>query len=729
MQHSAWTYTSCKRALAAPVLGAAALFVCALSLLLLCLYLTLKPDLTLYQERSRLLYDTEGSIIAHSLSDDGRLRFLSKPDEVDPLLIKLILAAEDERFYEHPGVDAIALGRAALSNLLSLQRVSGASTLDMQCIRLLEKRPRTYRSKVVEMIKAVKLRRMLSPEGVLTLYLTLCPYGSRIEGVQAAALSWFGHDAQKLTPAEAALLAALPRAPELLRPDRHLQRAMDYRSRVLARALELGFIDLKSAQAAAAEPLPTEIRPIAQPGFYLGKTLFAKAEPRELHTTIKPKVQQVLLEIADNFNQQHGGENKADLDLAMVVLDNVSHEVAGCLGGRGALFNELDLTQAVRSPGSALKPFAYAQAMERHLLHPNTLIYDDSQGFVSYQPLNFNRAFSGFVTAKEALVRSLNVPAVKILQRLTPHVFYAFLNQGTAKDHPRVVLPKGAQPSLPLILGGAGITLFDLTELYSIFGSEGRLYPAALLSGQSTLPELSADPAGKAKKGIALLSPDTALALRAMLRLNPPPENYSSVPIAYKTGTSYNFTDALSLGLAGRYTIGVWTGRRSGKSNYPETGRSAAAPILFETVRRLSALMDVSDRPEEVSRGQALLAAAAPPYLKFFDVKESAASSGFSGGADAGSSTLSVIKSLTGPQFVFPKDNALLYARAGDEIYLEAAGGSAPYVLLVDGTVQPQLSFTVSQVPGFYELILLDAEGRSCTITIRVTDGSDGSGS
>lgn len=736
MHHGSWDLKSVKKA-AAPLCGAALLTALFLTLLPLLLYFSMKLDLRLYQERSPLLYDRAGNIISYELSDDGRLRFYSPPESVDPLYLKLILAAEDERFYEHPGVDLIAAARALLGNTLALRRVSGASTIDMQCIRLLEKNPRTWRHKFLEAIQAVKLRRQLGPQGVLTLYLTLCPFGSRLEGVHAAALAWFGHDARHLSPAEAALLAALPRAPELLRPDRHPARAWEFRRRVLQRALELGFIDEKSAAAALDEPLPGLIRPIARPGFYAGRHLFPRMRPeREVYSSLDPQVQHILMAKAAEFNLQHSGED--DLDLAVVVIDDRTHEVKGYLGGRSPDLNELDLTHALRSPGSALKPFAYALAMDRHLLHPGTLIEDDSQSFTAWQPLNFNRSYSGLVTAEEALLRSLNVPAVKVLQRLTPELFYAFLNQGSEKhpQGPRVILPRGAAPSLPLILGGAGIRLFDLTTLYSMLNTDGRLYEATMLQADRRQEPAAGTGGGCADaRGLPMLSQSAAVSVRGILRRSPPPWQAGAAAwqqIAYKTGTSSNFTDALALGSCGPYTVGVWAGRRSGRSNYPATGRSLAAPLLSEIFAALGQSFDLP-QSSRLQQEKAQLSSAPPAFLRFFDPEK-----GRSAILNSGDNTRAGAYGRAGPrhqagtslldpmlQFIFPSDGSVLLCRSGDEIMVEAAGGTAPYLLLVNGLLQPELSFRPPMVPGFYELTLLDQKGHSAVITVRLSDGRD----
>lgn len=671
----------------------AGLFMLALMLLLILLYHSLELNLTAFYERSRTYNAADGTLLSYTPTKEGRLRFLTSPQSVDPLLIKLLLSSEDERFYAHGGVDFIAIARAAVSNLLAGRRISGASTLDMQCIRLLNKRPRTYKNKIIEAILAVKLRRTLGADGVLQLYLTLAPMGSRLEGIRAGSLAWFGREPNHLSPAQAALLSALPRAPELLRPDRNPQRARFYVHEVLRRAQENGLISAKLTQAALNEPLPTHIRKIKEPGFYLKH--YATTKLRDVPTTIDHDIQRRLLNVAATFNRQATSQ---DEDLAIVVIDDVTHQIVGLLGGRCPNINELDLTQAIRSPGSSLKPFAYALAIERKLLHPLTLMADEGSGFNTYQPLNFERTYSGFVSAQEALVRSLNVPAVKILQALGPQVLLRSLNRGQT----RIYLPSGAEATLPLILGGCGVKLYDLTTLYSMLNTKGQLYQPKLIKSD------------KAPKVLRMLAPKAAAQTLMMLQKNPPPDGFifSQGRFAYKTGTSHNYADALALGSNGRYSIGVWVGKRSGRSNYPHTGRERAAPILFTLLSELAT--PASSYPQNDLSAQIIAhltpESAPPPYLTFF--------------APADKKLFATAHSGALPnrdlRIIFPQDKMILYAVADEPLIIEAQGGSAPYLLYVNDKLQANLSFIPPTVPGFYHLTVVDSKGASASITIKV---------
>ena len=364
------------------------------------------PDTAKFEARSYVLYDREGNLILELMpTDNGDYhRILTQPQDVDPLYLKMLLAAEDERFYHHLGVDPFAVARAAWSNLMAGTIVSGASTLAMQVCRLLEPKDRTILAKATEALGALYLTQTYGREQVLTMYLTLAPFGGNIEGVTAASYYYFGHSPKHLTPAEAALLVALPRAPEAIRPDRHLKAAQYYRNEVLKRALTSGLIKEDIYKLATAEPIATgpQVHHLPKSAFHLGQSLFTSniagtaSDSRELTTTIDPRVQQVLNEVVASY-QERLGQNalEAGESVAALALDNESFEVLGYVGSVDATTQYYDAVQALRSPGSALKPFAYAMAFEQGLLHPNTVLMDVARLYHTYQPRNYDRTFHG----------------------------------------------------------------------------------------------------------------------------------------------------------------------------------------------------------------------------------------------------------------------------------------------------------------------------------------------
>ena len=375
------------------------------------------------------------------------------------LLTNLLIAVEDRRFWYHPGVDPLALVRATAQLLRTGHVVSGGSTLAMQAARLLEPRPRTLRSKLIEMARAVQLEARYGRQGVLDIWLTLAPFGGNLEGVRAGSLAWFGVPPEALEPAQAALLVAIPRRPERLRPDRHAVAATAVRDRVLAVGVRAGLFD------AGATPVPTARVPLPRHAPQLAASL-----PRTplVRTTLDLPLQAAL--------ERLGHERLETLpqraSLAMLVADAPAREIRALYPGAWrdqARAGAIDLTLAVRSPGSALKPFIYAMAFADGIAAPDTVVPDLPRRFGGYAPENFDRGFAGSVTAAEALRRSLNLPAVALLDRVGPLRFAATLRFAGAT----LRLPHGADPSLPLALGGDGITLRDAAALYAALATDG----------------------------------------------------------------------------------------------------------------------------------------------------------------------------------------------------------------------------------------------------------------
>lgn len=712
------------------------------------------PDLSRFYDRSQSLYDKGGNLIYTSMNSGDYYRILTTRSDVDPLYIRMLISAEDERFYSHAGVDVLAVGRALWSNITSGRTVSGASTLAMQVCRMLEPKDRSLWSKVREALGALYLTHYYGREQLLSIYLTLAPFGSNIESVTAASWIYFNHSPRRLTPAEAALLVALPRSPEVIRPDRHPESARYYRNEVLKKAVEDGIIKRDILEFATAEPVSQVRHPLPDSGYYLGQSIFsgrlqtleiqalrssltallaqagftitdstqdsdahapvsqasaaaqssimltgssrdessvaassvsassrdatagaasqddaalaqkagagkstaamddseaaraascpedhvlknghsvsaapaaagattadagdhkarntdkkhehdavtgvslrtaknaqvnsenndetiydvvashlnsgnrmASAEgspalsltlspealeahaavamlsrqrnlsarsraevngsgdmagnagtgglyegaggkngrsdaalkgplPRELYTTIDPRVQKVLLDAAALYRKIYVGEDGQE-SLAMVVVDNDTFEVLGYVGALGRDLSYVDAALALRSPGSTLKPFAYGMAFERGLLHPNSILLDAPRIYNSYQPRNYNRRFYGELTASLALQASLNLPAVEVMRAIGPYNFINRLNSmengldvHTADSSGsyvtgRLVLPARAEPDLSVVLGGCGITLFDLTQLYASLAHDGGIAPLRVLS-------------------------------------------------------------------------------------------------------------------------------------------------------------------------------------------------------------------------------------------------------
>ena len=523
-------------------------------------------------ETSHVVLDRSGRLLRAYATTQGRWRLPARPEDVDPRFLKLLFAYEDKRFYDHHGVDPLALGRAALQFVTSGHIVSGGSTLTMQVARLLE--PREHRSlgaKLRQITRALELEHALDKKEILSLYLTLAPYGGNLEGVRAASLAYFGKEPKKLTLAEAALLVALPQSPEMRRPDRYPKAARAARDRVLDRAAAAGVVPRDEIARAKAASVPHARKPLPVLAPHSADQV-AAAEPaiRVHRLTIDAVLQKTFQELALERARALGPK----ISVAILAVDNETGEVLARVGNAD-YFDErragqVDMTQALRSPGSTLKPFIYGLAFEDGLLHPETLIDDRPVRYGSYTPENFDLTFQGTVTVRRALQMSLNVPAIAVLNKVGVNRLSARLTQSGAA----LVLPKGEAPGLAMGLGGVGIKLSDLTMLYTGLARMGSAVPLIEREG-----DIAANPR-------RLLDPVAAWYVGNILIGAPPPDNAMPGRIAYKTGTSYGYRDAWAVGFDGRMTVGVWVGRADGAPVPGLYGRAAAAPILFDAFAR-----------------------------------------------------------------------------------------------------------------------------------------------
>jgi len=633
------------------------------------------PALDRAAAHATLVTDSEGRVLRAFMAPDGAWRLGADPEAVDPLYLRMLIAYEDKRFERHLGVDPLAVLRAAWQWARAGEVVSGASTLTMQTARLLEPRSRTLGGKLVEAARALQLEAHLDKDEILSLYLALAPYGGNLEGIRAASLFYFGKPPAHLTPAEAALLVALPQSPERLRPDRDPAAARSARDRVLERMVAAGVIDATVAHEAEADAVPTArlAAPIGAP--HLAERVAARAGSREtIATLIDGDLERGLEDLARR--SERGLESGATV--AILAIENATHAVRGYVGSGSFLdldrHGPVDMVQAVRSPGSTLKPFIYGLAFDALILHPETIVSDRPMRFGDYAPRNFDDRFHGEMTAREALQMSLNLPAVALLDRIGPENLadrFAAVGVGLRlpKEQPR--------PGLPIALGGVGVTLEDLVRLYGALASGGQSFPLRLV------PEDPATPAGT-----ALMSPLAAWYVTRILEEMPPPPNrlYANDgrqrrQIAYKTGTSYGFRDAWAIGYDRDYTIGVWVGRPDGSYAPDRMGRDWAAPLLFAAFDLLpqptgaTAMLPPSGPPP----AGAIIAdnAELPAALRRFEPDDQPLWSG--------------LGAVSGPKLAFPADGATLELAAPGSglpsLPLEAAGGELPYTWLVNGSV------------------------------------------
>ena len=644
-------------------------------------------------EYSHVVLDREGRLLRAYATTEGRWRLPVSERDVDPRFLKLLFTYEDKRFREHHGIDPLSMSRAAVQLVSRGQIISGGSTISMQVARLLEPRERrSLGAKMRQIVRALELERALGKDGVLALYLALAPYGGNLEGVRAASLAYFSKEPRKLSLAEAALLVALPQSPELRRPDRFLTAARAARDRVLDRAALAGLMPRDEIARAKTQPVPHERKPLPVLAPHSAdQVVLLEPDRREHRLTLDLFLQKNLQELAHERAQALG----PDISVAILAVDNVTGEVRARVASADYFdlrrAGQVDMTQALRSPGSTLKPFIYGLGFEDGVIHPDTLIDDRPSRYGGYVPENFDLTFQGVVTVRRALQLSLNVPAVAVLNRIGVSRLGARLSQAGAV----LILPKGEAPGLAMGLGGVGVRLGDLVMLYASLARQGE----ALALTERQQADL--------RMPHRLLDPVAAWYVGNILLGAPPPDNALSGRIAFKTGTSYGYRDAWAIGFDGRMTVGVWVGRPDGAPVPGLVGRASAAPILFEAFARSGAAPAALPR---APRG-AIFAASnkLPPPLQRF---------GITGPREAAEA----------PRIVFPPNGARLEIAAGaqpDPVALKISGGRGPLTVLVNGVPATAASgrgtlFFQPDGPGFVRLTVMDARGATDSVTVRL---------
>ena len=646
--------------------------------------------------------DGEERLLRAFTTVDGRWRLPVETAEVDPRYLTLLMAYEDRRFYSHWGVDPFAIVRSMTQFVTRLRIISGASTLTMQVARLLEgEHERTGFGKLRQMTRALRLERRLSKEQVLRLYLRLAPFGGNVEGVRAASLAYFGKEPRRLSIGEAALLVALPQSPEARRPDRHSAAARRARDQVIGRAVAAGVLKPDDGEAAKREPVPNARREFPKLAPHLSEAEIKRVPERVVHRLTLDGVMQEQLEA---LAREHAIALGPKLSVALMAVEHKTGRIIAHVGSAGFLDESRqganDMTEAVRSPGSTLKPLIYGLGFEYGLAHPETLIEDRPARFGLYAPKNFDEDFRGTVSIREALAHSLNIPAVKVLAAVGPSRLVGRLRRSGIIGQ----LPPGTEPSLAIALGGVGLRLRDLTMLYASMARGGEAVELV-----HSRDDAAVGAAAVAKQ--RLLSAAAAWQIGDILKDAPAPANARGGRIAYKTGTSYGFRDAWAAGFDGRVTIVVWVGRADGTPTPALTGRSAAAPVLFDAFQRIGRpVMPLAGPPHGVLRAAG--SALPPPLRRFKEPGEEPAADG------------AFIE--TPVAIAFPPDRAdLETGTSGEGIVLKADGGALPLTWLVDGVpldVEPDRREVIWQPGGrgFAKISVIDAKGRADRVEVRV---------
>lgn len=654
------------------------------------------------REVSQSVVDRQGKLLRAYAMKDGRWRLpVNAATDIDPRFVAMLLAYEDSRFAVHHGVDPRALMRAAYQLTTRGHIVSGGSTITMQLARLIEPRKtRSLHAKLRQIVRAVQIERSLSKDEILDLYLTLAPYGGNLEGIRAASLAYFGKEPKRLSLGEAALLVAIPQSPEARRPDRAPVMARSARDGVIARLVTAGALSSADAARAKREKVPEARQPMPLLAPHAADEARLRFPGQSvIRLTLDQRLQIDLEALVRERIALHG----PDVSMALLAVDHASGEIRARVGSADFLdarrAGQVDMTRALRSPGSTLKPFIYGLAFEDGFAHPQSLIEDRPLRFGSYAPENFDMTFQGTVSVAHALQMSLNVPAVALLERVGAHRLAARLTQ--AGGH--LVFPKDEAPGLAMGLGGLGVTLNDLVGLYTGLARQGE--SIAL----TQYPRM----AGQDIQRRRLLDKIAAWQVGHVLIGTPPPTNGAAGRIAFKTGTSYGYRDAWSVGFDGRYTIGVWVGRADGAPVPGIVGRSAAAPVVFDAFARTGQIpAPLAKAPRGV-----LFASTAKLPLPLQRVRRAG-------------EEIRLAKDVATPRIQFPQNGARLDVFGerkgeGDPVILKVAGGTLPLTILRDGVVVGEMkhrreSLIPAAGPGFMRLTVMDAAGQADSIVVRL---------
>ena len=646
------------------------------------------PSLSL--QSSVEVVDRRGALLRVYTVADGRWRLGLRLADVDPAFVAALLSYEDKRFYQHSGVDTRAMLRALAQAVWQGHVSSGGSTITMQVARLLEASGTGHWAGKLRQIRlALALERRLSKAEILTLYLKLAPYGGNLEGLRAATLAYFGKEPLRLTPAQIALLVAIPQSPEARRPDRAVAAASDARDRVLARARRDGLIDNDQLRAARSEVVPAARRSFPALAPHMADRVLAEAAGPSRHQLTLDKTLQIKLE---QLAREVVAAQGARLQVALVVADHASGEILASVGSAAFQADQragfVDMTRAIRSPGSTLKPLIYGMAFDEGLAHPETLIEDQPSDFNGYRPQNFDRHYRGTIRIREALQQSLNIPVVALTEAMGPAKLLARLDQAGVP----YALPNGTA-GLAIALGGIGLRLEDMVQLYAMIARGGVSLPlihkaqAQNPQGQRVLSEAAAWQIGDILAGLA------------------PPPGAPANRLAYKTGTSYGHRDAWAIGYDGRHVIGVWMGRPDGTPVPGAFGADLAAPVLFQAFARLKPTLT----PQPPAPPATLLVSTLdlPQPLRHFRSRSAA----FDAPADT-------------PAVAFPPDGAEVELLP-DGVLARVSGGTPPFTWLANGApvvvAERGRAVMLGDLGrGFVTLSVIDAEGRSARSQVRL---------
>ncbi len=528
---------------------------------------------------STLITDKKGEILHAFLSTDEKWRMYVELKEITPTLRKAILAKEDKYFNYHFGVNPVAIFRAAFNNITKNRRTSGASTITMQVIRMLNPDERTYFNKISEILRAIQLEIFYSKDEILQMYLNLVPYGSNIEGIKSASYLYFQKSPDRLSLAEVTTLAIIPNRPTSLRLGSKNPLVVEERNKWLKRFQQAKLFNNQLINDALREPLTVARHEAPKDAPHLSLRLKKQfVDEPIIHASVSKATQTKVEQMVANYVNRTRAMNINNA--AVLVINNETMQVEAYVGSAG--FNDkldggqVDGVQAIRSPGSALKPLLYATAFDKGIITPKNIINDVPTNFNGFEPENFDRKFNGKVSVEFALANSLNIPAVKVVKDLGKTTLIEQLKKADFQT----VKKQEKELGLSIVLGGCGVTLEEMTQLYAAFANDGNWQKATLINNKLTEKKVS---------NASIISPSaTYLITEILAQIKRPdlPNNfdytYRLPKIAWKTGTSFGRRDAWSIGYNKKYTVGVWVGNFSGEGVPELSGAEIATPLLFQ---------------------------------------------------------------------------------------------------------------------------------------------------
>ena len=654
--------------------GLIALVASLLFLLFLELFYPIRLDKA--EDTSRVVLAEDGSWLFATLNKKDKWRFRVDSSRLDPLYLKMLLNFEDKRFFKHVGVDPLALIRASWQLLLNGHITSGASTITMQLARLLEPKSRALPHKIFEIFRAIELELHYSKKEILESYLTLAPYGGNIEGVIAASMHYFGKLPSALSASEAAILVSLPQSPEHNRPDRHPKWTKSARNKVLKRSFDAGIISERVYQEALLTPILKYHFPFPRYAPHLSLHLLKKRSEESIQTTLNLPLQAAV----ESWARVEAKALPKDATIATLIVRNRDGAVVSYLGSYD-LFNRnisgyIDMLRALRSPGSVLKPFIYGIAFEKHIIDTNTIIDDKELQIANYRPHNYSKEFHGEVTIAKALRNSLNIPAVKVLQSVGVRHFIERLSEAVGE----ITIPQ-SQATLPVALGGFGITPLQVAGLYTILANGGSGYKIHMLKKEDLEKKY-------------LLEPLAARKVNNILREMQPPHGFTNpfYTIAYKTGTSYGYRDFWTVAYTKEYTVLVWIGKANNTPLFHKAAREVAAPLAFALHQIVQSILPNKSWNFAPNTTTAL---APPPLLQYFDKRTRQSSQKF--------------------DFIYPKEGIRYQSADCQDVAINIAiqGGIKPYAWYLDNTplqVEKQKT-TLHLSPGGHTISIIDSSG------------------